>query len=124
MASTPGPWLWDPLRDELWQSLMLHLNFGNPGFVLLVLSLRRFFKTDAALSGVLPNPLSPAGYFPSEAIYLFHFRHKLQSLIFFFFFSSHIEGAPSPPKLIPWSAPAKGHGDTDGEQVPGTLPYR
>lgn len=77
MASTPGPWLRDPLRDELWQPLMLRLNFGNSGFVLLVLSLRRFFKTDAALSGGLPNPLSPAGYFPSEAIYLFHFRHKL-----------------------------------------------
>lgn len=93
VASTAGPWLRDPLGDELRQRPMLRLAFGNPGFVLLVLSLRRLFKTDAALSGVLPNPLSPAGYFPSEAIYLLHFRRKLQSLIFFFF--------PPTPKGLP-----------------------
>jgi len=44
--------------------------------------LQRFFKPDAALSGVLPNPLSPVAYFPSEAIYLFCFIHWLQPLVF------------------------------------------
>lgn len=100
VASTAEPWLRDPLGDELRQRPMLRLAFGNPGFDLLVLSLRRLFKTDAALSGVLPNPLSPAGYFPSEAIYLLHFRRKLQSLIFFFFFLPHRRGS-QPSQITP-----------------------
>lgn len=39
-----------------------------------IAELAAVFKTDAALSRVLPNPWSPAGYFPSEAIYLLPFQ--------------------------------------------------
>lgn len=54
------------------------------GLVLRLLSVQLVLKTDAALSRVLPNPTSPAGYFPSEAIYLLPFQTQGFGLSSFF----------------------------------------
>lgn len=59
------------------------------------------FKTDAALSRVLPNPWSPAGYFPSEAIYLFTFRCWASVSHLWFYLSRGKElSLPNPPKSL------------------------
>lgn len=73
----PGPWA--PSGEETLTSAQPHLL--NPVLSPPIAELAAVFKTDAALSRVLPNPWSPAGYFPLEAIYLFPFRSQLLSLI-------------------------------------------
>lgn len=78
------------------------------------------FQVSSALSRVLPNPLSPAGYFPSEAIYLFPFRRRAS--VSHLSFSSHVGKSPLFPTLPnrwrwAWArAPSMEHGDVLGSE--------
>lgn len=94
-----GPVRGAPCGKELCSLLGLALQ--TLCFVLWLLSLQLVFKTDAALSRVLPNPLSPAGYFPSGAIYLSPFIQEASV--------SHLSSPPtweglqpSLPSTITW----------------------
>lgn len=115
MAKAARCWPRAPSGKELWH--LLGLALCNPCFVLRLLSLQPVFKTDAALSGVLPNPLSPAGYFPSEAIYLFPFQTRGFCLSSFFFLPRGKE--PAPPKSLALgmgSDPIRGAQGRPGEE--------
>lgn len=98
MAKTRWSWPRAPSGEKPWHLLGL-----TPNFVLcpVIAELAAVFKTDAALSRVLPSPWSLAGYFPSEAIYLFPFTCQASvSHLWFYLLRGKELSLPSPPKSL------------------------